>query len=122
MYPLFWVDENMEVDKETADEYYSQIGLPLKLVSIGKWVIFSLGVILFGFSCLYAFKLKDEIRLCFKRNHSDDEEHIVSNQAFDSQSPSMKTVEIDSNENSETLSVNMSDADFDSSKLNLKND
>lgn len=121
MYPLFWVDENMEVDKDTADQYYSQIGLPIKLVAIGKWVIFCSGVILFGLSCFYAFKLKDQIRLCFKRDQADDEEHIITNQAFESQSPSMKTVENDSKENSEILSVNGDVPNFNSSKLNLEN-
>lgn len=124
MYPLFWVDENMEVDKDTADQYYSQIGLNIKLIAIGKWVIFCSGVVLFGLSCYYAFKLKDQIRLCFfKRDQADDGEHIITNQAFVSQSPSMKTVENDSNEDSEILSVNGDVPNFDSSKLNLvKND
>jgi hypothetical protein len=103
----------MEVDKKTADDFYSQIGMPLMLVAVAKWVVFGLGLFCFGLSCLYAYKLRKKIRYCCQKDPNEEKALLYNNQAFDSQNPSMTSVE--------TLDTNQSvNPDFDTSRLDLK--
>jgi len=61
LYPLFWVDEHFTIDEKNADKYYNEVALPLKIVNILKWVIFGIGILLFVFTLLYGYCLRNRI-------------------------------------------------------------
>jgi hypothetical protein len=48
-FPLFWIDENFEADKSTADTFYKQLKLPVLIINIVKYTIVAIaGILLFA--------------------------------------------------------------------------
>ena len=45
LYPLFWLDENFDINQKVADQFYYSIKLPLNLVKIMKYVILGIGCV-----------------------------------------------------------------------------
>lgn len=47
IYPLFWVDEQAELDDELIEEIKTKLVRPLNAVTIGKWTAIGVGSALF---------------------------------------------------------------------------
>jgi hypothetical protein len=50
LYPLFWIDENFEIDQINADKFYHQVKLPLEVISMVKYFVLFVGFILLAVS------------------------------------------------------------------------
>lgn len=46
LYPLFWVDENFQIDKKNADIFYDSVEIPMKVINYGKFAILGAGFVL----------------------------------------------------------------------------
>jgi hypothetical protein len=81
LFPLFWIDEvrqihafeivlyvnknnrhffsvkHFEIDKKSADMFYYQVKLPLDVINIGKYFIFSVGASLILLCTFFAIRL-----------------------------------------------------------------
>ena len=66
LYPLFWVDENFEIDKKNADLFYDQVEIPMKVINYGKFVILGTGLILLAICLVFSF-------IIWRRNSQEEE-------------------------------------------------
>ena len=57
MFPIFWADEHFEIDKKNADIFVNGVRTPLAILSIGKFVIFAVGLALILICAIFAYRL-----------------------------------------------------------------
>lgn len=72
LFPLFWVDEHFEIDKKNADKFYYSVQLPLNVINIGKWIIFSFGAVLFIVCFAFAYKAS------FKASDEENADRVIN--------------------------------------------
>lgn len=74
LYPLFWVDEHFEIDKKNADKFYYQVKVPLSLINIGKYVLFSFGALLLLVCCSISYT-------AWKKNKAEPVNNLINSDA-----------------------------------------
>lgn len=85
MFPLFWVDENFEIDKPNADKFVSQVKRPLAILNAMKYVIASLGFVLllvcggFTYRLYQSNKRSAEMSSSISTNNEEDEREALLN-------------------------------------------
>ena len=73
LYPLFWVDENFELDKKNADLFKSQVKTPLAVIQLGKYVLTGVGAALVAISFTFT------MRRVYRKRRALNEDHQTNN-------------------------------------------
>lgn len=53
MYPLFWLDQSFEADKETTHAFYKKVQLPINVLYYAKYTLLGVGTLMLVLSSVY---------------------------------------------------------------------
>ena len=81
-FPLFWIDENFEIDQKQADTFYEKVSLKLILYDIFQYILLTIGSIIFLTCLIITSKI-----IMQNASQSSSEENVINNQEISENTP-----------------------------------